>query len=153
MPLKDVVKVSRKTFFNPTGWLGYEQLKANTASMWDIIKGTFSPAKPTVTETFAEAMQRLNLTEDNVKRIAQNYQAYSYFFLFLAVCSVIGAFYLLIVDFSIAGWILAIATAGLFGVQAFRYSFWLFQMKHRKLGCTFAEWRSGKIIDEAGPQS
>jgi len=29
----------------------------------------------------------------------------------------------------------------------FRYSFWLFQMKHRKLGCSFKEWFNNKIIE------
>jgi len=30
MALKDVVKVSRKTFFNPRAWVGYDQVKTST---------------------------------------------------------------------------------------------------------------------------
>ena len=40
--------------------------------------------------------------------------------------------------------LLAIAVSILSLSQAFRYHFWYFQIKHRKLGCTFEEWREGK---------
>lgn len=152
MALKDVVKVSRKTFINPRAWLGYDQIKSSTVTIWRMIRDLFSVEKPAITETFEEALERLNLSAADVKRIEQNYQAYSYFFVFLTIVSVAGSFYWLIHDFSLSGFILGGATSALFATQAFRYSFWLFQMTHRKLGCTFAEWRSGKTVEEAGRQ-
>jgi len=29
--------------------------------------------------------------------------------------------------------------------QAFRYHFWLFQLRNRKLGCTLSEWWNARV--------
>ncbi len=62
MPIKDLFKVSRKTFFNPAGWVGYGWVKDQTILFWDLVRDQFKPAKPERTETFAEAVTRLKLS-------------------------------------------------------------------------------------------
>ncbi len=145
MPLKDAVKVSRKTFFNPMGWLGYGMLKAQFQLSRDILKETFTPAEATHKESFAESLKRLKLTEADITQTAFRFFICSIVFVVCGVATIGFSFYLLIHQGSFAGWILGLVSATLFFVFAFRYSFWHFQIKHRKLGCTFAEWRSGKI--------
>lgn len=143
-----IFKVSRKTFFNPRAWLDVEEIKDNNKIIWDSISGLFSPATPDRTETFDEAIKRLGLNEHSIDDAQKNYQAFTWFFLGLGFLVVCLGFYLIFYHRTISGLILAFAAAALFFGQAFRYSFWHFQIKHRKLGCTFAEWWNGKINEE-----
>lgn len=152
MALKDVFKVSRKTFFNPSGWLGYNEIKSYTRFLWETLKNLFIPAKPEHSETFEQALDRLHLTETDIQISAKHYLIYAIIFVVLAVGAIGYSFYLLLVHGTLAGWILSIAVAALFFSQAFRFHFWYFQIKHRKLGCTFAEWRRGKPFENSeGP--
>ena len=151
MPIKDVVKVNRKTFFDPRGWLGYDLLKTQTLTTWNFLKDLFAPAQVVHEETFEQAMERMKVTEADIQKISQNYAIYKVFFLLLAVLMFFYGFFLLIHHHTFGGWMLSMAVTALLGAQAFRFSFWHFQIKHRKLGCTFAEWRGGKPFDEKEP--
>lgn len=144
MALKDILKVNRKTFFNPSAWIGVNELKTSTTIIWGIVKDLITPAKPERVETFEEAMHRLHLTEKDLRKQGQIYFLYALLFVGLAVSSLVIGFYFLFHHKTIAGWLLTICVSALFGVQAFRFHFWYFQIKHRKLGCTFEEWISGK---------
>lgn len=146
MALKDVVKVNRKTFLDPRSWIGYDSLKTQTNSIWDLMRGMFTPARPTRTETFEAAMKRLDLTEKDLKATMQTYRYFLWIFLALSGLSLLFGIFLLIAYLTFAGFILGCVVSIFFLSQAFRYSFWLFQMKNRKLGCTFEEWRQGKLL-------
>lgn len=142
--VKNIVKVNRKTFFNPRRWFQYDTLKGQVLYLYDFGKQVFTAATPEREETFEEAMERLNLTESDIQTTANNYFLYSIVFLVIAVIAFIISFYFLIVHSSISAWILGLAGTALLVVQAFRFHFWYFQIKHRKLGCTFEEWKRGK---------
>lgn len=148
--VKAIVKVSRKTYFNPRAWLGYDYLKFQTLFLSSYIKAVFAKPIPAIEETFEEAMQRLNLTESDIQTTMQNFFIYSIVFLSLGIATLLFSFYLLISDSAILGWILGMAITSLLLTQAFRYHFWYFQMKFRKLGCTYAEWWQGKPFDQEG---
>ncbi len=145
MSVKDVLKVNRKTFLNPRSWVGYDALKDQNRTIWRVLKDLFTPATPTRTETFDAAAERFNLSEEELRQAQANFSFFSIFFLVLSVLSLCIGFYLLIWHRTFAGLILSFATAALFGAQAFKYHFWFFQTKNRKLGCTFQEWRQQKI--------
>ncbi len=147
MPLKDVVKVSRKTFFNPSGWLGYDMLKTQFTTSWAVLKNLYTvPGTTPVTqaETFEQAAERFKLSDEQLSKTAFNFLIYSSIFVVCAVITVIFSIYLLVHHATFAGFVLGLATTAVFGAYAFRFSFWRFQIKHRKLGCTFQEWLSGK---------
>lgn len=148
MAIKDVFKVSRKTFFNPRSWLGYDQLKSNTQLVWSVIKDLITPAKADITETFEEAMHRLNVTEADLNNKAQVFFSYAILFVLFAAISLLFGCYYLFHHKALLGCLLSLAVTALFLSQAFRYHFWYFQIKHRKLGCSFEEWRRGKPYDE-----
>lgn len=149
---RQVLKVNRKTFFDPRSWLGYDQLKAQTFFLFDYLRQLFSPAKPDRVETFDEAIARLNLNEADLQETGKTYFYYSILFISLAALAFISSFYFIFVHGSFSGWILAIAVAALLAAQAFRYNFWYFQIKNRKLGCTLKEWMNGKPNSE-GPST
>lgn len=142
MALKDVVKVDRKTFFNPRAWFGYDSLKEETRTIWDYIKDLVIPPKPTREETFEQAMERMQVTDSDLQTMSKNYFRAAMMFLALAAGMFIYAFFLLIHYIALGGFALGIAVCALFLAQAFRFHFWYFQIKQRKLGCTFAEWRA-----------
>ena len=146
MAVRDIFKVSRKTFFNPSQWIDYEGLQAQNRALWLTIKNLFRLEKSERVETFEEAVQRLNLTEEDIQKAYRDYRIYSIFFFALGITLFVFAFYLLLVHSSFHAWVLALCASAFSLTVAFRYDFWAFQIKHRKLGCTFAEWRQRKII-------
>lgn len=151
MALRDLFKVSGKTFFNPKAWIDYDNVKAYNIVMFDTLRNLFAPIEPGRKETFTEAMQRQGITEAGLVKLQRNYFITAMVFVFLALITTISGFYQLFSVGSFFGWIISLAATALFLAQAFRYHFWSFQIKHRKLGCTFDEWLSGKIDD--GQQS
>jgi len=146
MAVKDVVKVSRKTFFNPRAWLGYDTLKESTQGFFTIMRGVFGRRtfEPGEKETFSEATARLNLTENDLKDLQLTYFSYALLFLLIAL-GVLGYSIWLIIHLYLSAFILSFALIALLLSQAFRFHFWYFQIKHRKLGCTLNEWLKGKL--------
>src|SRR6185437_12758273 len=109
MALKDVFKVSRKTFFDPAAWFGYSSIKAVTRTIWDTTKDLFvAPEAPPRVETFEEAMQRFNLTDANLPRIQQRYFIYALAFVCLGVAVLLYGLYLLFSHHTFAGFLLAV---------------------------------------------
>lgn len=140
MSALDPLKITRKTFFNPSAWLGYEQLKLHTSSLFGTLKAIFTVPTPTRQETFEEAMERQGLTEEDLADQEKTYYTYAMLFVLIGALVFIYGFYLLARS-SLGGWMLAMACTSLFYAQAFKYHFYYFQIKQRKLGCTFAEWK------------
>ncbi len=141
MSLRDAFKFSRKTFFNPVGWLDYENLKHFNLTIKSILRALFSTAKPLRDETFEQAMQRLQLTKEDVKEGAKTYRCYAVLFLLLAIAVFAYSIYLLFTHGTLTGLLIGIGTTGLFLSQAYKYDFWAFQMRRRKLGATYKEWK------------
>src|SRR3990167_6272021 len=139
MPLPRIFKISRKTFINPSEWLDYENLKTHHQTLLGVVKATFTPAKATREETFDEAMTRLKLTEADINQTETRFRNTAIVFLVIGLIAFLYAFYLLFRYTSLTGWLLGIVVAFLFFSQAFKYDFWSFQIKSRKLGVTFKE--------------
>lgn len=148
MAVKDVIKVSRKTFFAPGSWLGFDFLKTQSVYLWQFFKrligGVILPPKPEQIETFEQAMQRLNVAEERLEETSQLYLLFAGFFCLLAVMVLIISV-LFLLEAHLAACLISLAIVVFLLAQAFRYHFWRFQIKHRKLGCTFEEWRHGKL--------
>lgn len=149
MAIRDIFKVSRKTFFNPSGWLDLETLRDQNRTIWEILKSLFTPEKPERSETFEEAIQRLNMTETDVMQAIRYYRYYAFGFFILGFLSLIYSFYLLVGHGSWTGLLLSLGVTALLGVQAFKYDFWAFQMASKKLGLTFKDWRNNLFKGDA----
>jgi len=141
MAIKDVFKVSRKTFINPREWLGYDSLKGQTQTIRSFIKDAATVQKPERTETFQEALSRLDIKDEELKSTAKTYLTYAFIFLGLAIVDFSYGLYLLFHHGAFLGLVLSLAVCALLLAQAFRYHFWFFQIKSRRLGCTVQEWR------------
>lgn len=145
MAIKDVFKISFKTFINPLAWIGAKELKTYNKIIGGVLKNAFTPAKAERIEEFNQAMQRQNITEEDLKKIDRQYLINTAIFIGLAICSFLASFFYLFYHKTFSGMVLCLATTILFLSQAFRFHFWHFQIKHRKLGCTFKEWWQGTI--------
>jgi intracellular multiplication protein IcmV len=150
MAIRDIFKVSRKTFFNPSAWLDFEALKAYNLTIWNSIKGLFQSPATGQTETFDEAVARLGLTEEDIEAAKRNYFVYAIIFVVLAVALLIFTIYLGFYHRTFHGVLLGLVTTALCAAQAFRFHFWYFQIKFRQLGLTFEEWKKGKPNNSQG---
>lgn len=142
MAIRDIFKISRKTFFDPRSWMGVDLIKQHHQTLWRSIRRLFNPPKPHREETFDEAMKRLHLEPQDIKIMIKKYRFFAIFFLSLAFLCFLYAFYLLIKFYTVTGFLLALATTALFLGQSFRYDFWGYQLKHRRLGVSFSQWKN-----------
>lgn len=147
MPLSKIVKVSRRTFFDPVSWIGAQTLRVHHQALWTALKNIFVPTKPVRVETFEQAMQRLNLTEDNIQTSAKRYHYIAIVFFGLGLLVFFHAFYLLFKGEWLS-FFLGIAATSLFWAYSFKYDFWSLQMKRRQLGLTFSDWKKTLLNKE-----
>jgi intracellular multiplication protein IcmV len=128
-------------------WFDWDRTKSFTVALKNGIRLFFVPQKNSTTESFDTAAAKMHLSDAEllVKQSA----------LFrLAVVMLILAFIIL----GYSGYQLFYGSLKAFSVSlvvtlialtlAFRYHFWYFQIKHRKLGCTFNEWYRQGILGE-----
>lgn len=137
-------RVLSSTFFDVPRWVNVKQYVETNKTLYTKIKDSFRVARPMREETFEAAMQRLKLSEQDLnERMPANQRALTILLSFVIALCLYG-FYLMFTG-AIAGTLVILAVIALSSVRAFQYSFWNFQIKHRKLGCSFKEWFSGKV--------
>lgn len=141
MALSRIFKISRKTFVNPKGWIDYDSLKDQNRTIGTALRSLFSKDAPERQESFAEAKERLNLSDEDVDLAMKNYRLYAMVFMGLGALAFFYGFYLLFRYVSILDWAIGMGVAALFLAQAFRYDFWSLQMRRRTLGLTFDDWK------------
>jgi intracellular multiplication protein IcmV len=134
-----------KPMVDVKGWVGFENIKTSTRSVVGLAKSVFIPRQSERSETFEEAMQRLNLTEKSLKKQIQQYNLFVFCFILMAIGVLCYALYLVFLG-SLAAFLLAMVVCCLILAQAFRFHFWVFQMKQRRLGCSLREWYDSKAI-------
>lgn len=147
MKILNFAKRIVRPFVNVSAWMGYEQLKETTKSLADYIKNIFIPQQAQHTETFEEALKRLNLTEEDIKQRAKTFTWMTIFWLVMAIAVLVYGIYIAGYG-SWHGFIACIAITLVALAQAFRNNFWLFQIKQKRLGCTFKEWLNAHLSGE-----
>ncbi|PJD92568.1 MAG: type IV secretion protein IcmV [Legionella sp.] len=90
-------------------------------------------------ETFEYAAAKYNLDEEALKAKAKGLQRLSYSLVVMALFLFFYAVYQLF-NGSLRGVLISFVEVGIALVLAFRYHFWSFQIKSRKLGCGIKEW-------------
>lgn len=134
--------------FNVRAWIDFDRIKSFTLYLANGFKKMFVPQKNVQGESFQEAMTRLNLSEKELNerqsalyRLSLLMCAAALFIFAYAVYHILYGSYKAVI-ISIVVMLIAL-------VLAFRYHFWYFQIKERKLGCTMQEWyRKGLMGDK-----
>jgi len=131
-----------KNTFRFRFWLDFDRIKNFTLYVVQAIKKMFVPDKAEVPDTeasFADAMKAQHLTEKSI--VAQRQSLYRLSILMCVLAFGIFAYtiYLIIyAHYLAAGISFIMFLLGL--VLAFRFHFWYFQIRERRLGCSFEEW-------------
>ena len=134
------IKAYFKPFVNVRGWMGVDNLAEQTRYITSTSKAVFKTQKGTGrVETFEQAMQRMQLTEQDIWQRQQEFMRLAAIFFVVMLVTLSYAFYLLSVGKFLGG-IVAGGVTAITLAMAFRYHFWYVQTKKRKLGCTFKEW-------------
>ncbi len=131
-----------KNIFNIRLWLDYDRLRAFNIYIVEIFKRVFIPSQTKQKDskaTFEDAMVKMNLTEEGlvVRRNALFRLAILMSLIGFAVF-VYAVYHLIEGNYQAAVVSLVVSMIGF--VLAFRYHFWYFQIRERKLGCTLKEW-------------
>jgi intracellular multiplication protein IcmV len=134
--------------FNVRSWIDFDRTKSFTLYLVNGFKRMFVPQKNESGETFDEAMSRLNISEKELQdrksalyRLSLLMSAAAILIFGYAIYHVLYGSYRAVIV-SLVVMLIALALA-------FRYHFWYFQIKERKLGCTMQEWyRKGLLGDK-----
>jgi len=129
----------KKRDFGISRLMGLPYLAAFTKSITGSAREMIKPRQSEREETFEEAVTRLQLTEEDIQKRKKQFLnlAISFgVFAFVVLCYTVYLFW----NGHILAGILGVAVTIMILTQVFRYHFWHFQMKKRKLGCTLKEW-------------
>lgn len=132
-------------------WISLDYIKETSDRYKILLLDAVVPKKATYSETFEEAMIRLQLTEEDITQRKKEFTQLLYSFIAISVAIILYALYMAIAGKMVASLIafcLSLYTLS----QAFRFHFWLFQLKNRKLGCTLKEWINSQIDTKNKPR-
>lgn len=131
-----------KRIFNVRQWADYDRMKTFTLYLGAGIKKLVVPQKVNVEDSknsFNETLSTMNLTDQDLTARAKGLYRLSILMCAIAIVIFVYAGYHL-VHGSYKAAIVSFVVSLIGLVLAFRYHFWYFQIKERKLGCTFKEW-------------
>ncbi len=131
-------KVTSKAF-NVRAWVDYDRVKESSKGLGQLIKSLFITERAQYSETFEQAMQRLHLTEKDIQAKQREFLVLSTIMLVITL-AVVAYFIYHLASLHIFGAIVSVAAMAVSASMAFRYHFYYFQTKQRKLGCTLKEW-------------
>ena len=128
-----------RSFFNPRAWTSYDTMRDISQYLFDGFSRLFVLKKRGQTEELDEVMRKLSLNE---KDIAERKKVFFRMTLLMGLISLLVFFYtmyhLLYANYHAV--LLGSVVCFLSLALTFRYHFWYFQLRRRKLGCTFKEW-------------
>jgi len=126
--------------FRVTRWLGLDSLKDNTKGVANTAKAVFTPEEAEQSESFEEALKRLNITEQELESRRQEFTKLLIIYVILGIVIFGYSLYIAISFGNLLGFFMGLALTVFALSYAFRYHFWIYQIKHKKLGSTFRDW-------------
>ena len=141
MKKNGVVKKSFKSLVNIRRWMALDEVKGHGRMIVSLIKGLtkFKKEPPLPDETFEQAMNRLGLSEQDIKQRMKVRLHLVIIYLLIALVLFIYMVYAFVNGHFFAGSFSILLTA-LMSAYAFREHVWYTEMKYHKLHCTFKEW-------------
>lgn len=140
MGFKKVVKKGLTGGISPKRWLGYDSIKTETKLLSKIFGGVFKRSKKAEKkETFEEAVKRFNLTEGDIQKRIKSSKELAMIFFGMGGLLFVYAIYQWSMGRLLSG-IICLTLMLLISAYGFREHFNMFQMRERRLGCTYLEW-------------
>lgn len=125
--------------FNVRAWADFDRVKSFTNYLANGFKRMFVPQTPQKGESFKAAAARLGISEQALMGKKTALYRLSILMCITAACIFLYTLYQLIYG-SYRATIISLVITLIALVLAYRYHFWYFQIKERKLGCSFDEW-------------
>lgn len=135
------IKKITKPFVDVPKWIGYRQLVKSNRSITALLRKFFIPEQARTQESFVAALQRLNLKEADLIQRRREFTRLMWIWIFLFFVAISYSLYLLLAH-ALRGFFPSLAMVFIILTQIFRYHFWIFQIKQRRLGCNFRDWLS-----------
>lgn len=126
--------------FRVTKWMALDQLKRNTNGVFRIGQAVITPEQANYDETFEQAMERLGITDVELQQRRREFTALLFIYILVALAIFGYSLYIVIIYKNFMGFIMGLAVTVFALVHAFKYHFWLYQLKHRKLGSSLRDW-------------
>lgn len=120
-------------------WIDYKQLSKNNRSVFSFIKRFFIPEQASTQESFEDALLRLKLTSADLAQRSKEFTRLMWVWVFLFLVSISYSIYLFHIH-AFRGFYPGLGICIIILTQIFRYHFWLYQIKQRRLGCGFSDW-------------
>jgi intracellular multiplication protein IcmV len=139
-----------KNVFNVRKWSDFDRMRAFTSYLGTGIKKMVVPRKEPVADTkntFASTVSAMNLSEKDLASRCKGLYRLSVLMCTVAFCIFAYAVYHMVYG-SIKAVIVSLVVSLIALTLAFRYHYWYFQIKERKLGCTFKEWYRQGLLGE-----
>lgn len=130
--------------FKVTSWMGLDQIKSIGRNTADLGNQLFTPDQANYTETFEEAMIRLNITEEQLNQRRREFTILMIIYILIACGLFSYSIYVIYAHKNIMGFIMSFAITLFALTHVFKYHFWLYQIRHKKLGCSLKDWFSDK---------
>ncbi|KTD50386.1 intracellular multiplication protein IcmV [Legionella quinlivanii] len=136
-----------RSIFNIRYWVDYDRLKSFTAYLGNGFKKMFVPQQSTTGESFKQAVRELHL--DDAELLARQKGLYR-----LSILMVLIAIFMLgytgyhVLYGTWRSILLSIVVMFIALALSFRYHFWYYQIKHRKLGVSIKEWYRQGLLGE-----
>lgn len=135
------------SIFNVRAWFDWDRVRAFTLYLVTGFKKLFVPQKPQQVDSFKEVSKKMDLNDESLSKKEQALLRLSILMLSFA-CIILGyAGYQLFYG-SIKAFLVSFVLTLIALTLAFRYHFWYYQIRHRKLGCTFDEWFRQGLLGE-----
>lgn len=136
--------------FRVRSWVDYDRIKAFFVYMLRGTRHLVEPPAKAKRESFDTAVEQMGLSEAGLKRKQKALLLWSRLMCLVAILVVAWAVYHGI-NGHIRASLISLVVVGVALVLAFRYHFWYFQIKSRKLGCTLREWFEQGLLARKKP--
>jgi intracellular multiplication protein IcmV len=139
MALKKIFKHTIQPILSVRKWIDFSQWRRASQIGWQTVHDLFSIHSVKNGVSFEDSMQQFGLSENDLISRQQRFQYLTRFWLILGGLVGIYSLYLIVNGFFLS-FLYMTALNTIILCQAFRYHFWSFQIKQRRLGCTLQEW-------------
>ena len=142
------VKKIIKPLVDVPKWIGYRQLVTTQRVIFGYLKRLYTPEQAELSESFEAALLRLNLTEADLAKRLQEFTRLQRIWVALLLLVAGYALYNLWFQQAWRAFLPCVGFSLVILTQIFRYHFWLFQIRQRRLGCSFRDWFYANFFSE-----
>lgn len=122
-----------------TNWMDTKSIGEQTSHIADAGRFIFTSRESRTHESFSDAVQRLRLSQEHLNKVHSDLIRLSWIYGTISLIVMSYAAYLIYISAHIPAattFIISLVTLSL----CFKKSFWAFQIKQQKLGCSISEW-------------